>query len=150
MITNYYSEPNSLYVLRGIESYWTEPGGDDLFIGKFSNTFGFQGGGGSILASQPDIGSEFIPMSDGGAMLVGYTTTGGIGGSSIFVVKIGPNDTYAAIAGVTYVNDLVSTNEIEENKKVSIYPNPTSSSVSIELKENGTYHYQLRDLQGKS
>ena len=89
-------------------------------------------------------------MSDGGAMLVGYTTTGGIGGSSIFVVKIGPNDTYAAIAGVTYVNDLVSTNEIEENKKVSIYPNPTSSSVSIELKENGTYHYQLRDLQGKS
>jgi hypothetical protein len=150
LITNIYSNPNSFYSIFGIQSYWTEPGGDDLFIGKFSNDFNWQGSGGALAVSDPDVGNEIIPTSDGGAMLVGYTTSGGTGGSSIFVVKIGPNDTYATIAGVTYVNDLVSTNEIEGNKKVSIYPNPTLNSISIEFQENGTYQYQLRDLQGKS
>lgn len=99
-----------------------------------------------------DRNEELALTNDEGVVVVGYMTMPGMGGSSVFVYKVGPNADFPTIN----LND-ISSNEIydlvninEENSDFSdftVFPNPTSGLV--QFKSNQERTIQLVDLNGR-
>ncbi len=80
---------------------------------------------------------------------------GMLGGSSVFVLKVGPNDDYPFINWSDFssisIESLVSIDEIqiEALKGFKIYPNPASSLVSISTGTNDLIEIDIVDVYGK-
>ena len=145
-----YNGGASRYCVIGNENHDLafEPG-QDLLIGKYTNLFNYVETTNHIAAEYPDVGGQIITTSDGGAALVGYREGFGPGGSSIFVLKIGPEDVYPIVDGATFVDDLVSAIEYEPIAGLKVYPNPASDYVTIELPEEN-FDIELINMMGAS
>ena len=148
MITNYGSGTD-LYMAYGIHADWSFPVGYDLFYSRFNNDLIWQAPVLSVANPRDDRGGQFIPTSDGGAISVGYTSETGIGGATIFVLKIGPNELYPVTIGVLVYENLVFINEISSNVFVKLFPNPTSTSFTIETDLETAISVKVFNSSGK-
>ena len=131
MITNY-GDVSDLYMAYGLNASWTYPVGNDLYFARFDYELLYQNEIEKVAYPRDDVGGQFIPTSDGGAISVGYTSDSGIGGATVFVMKIGPDELYPLTAGVLDYENLVFLDELSSNVLVKLYPNPTSTSFTVE------------------
>ena len=90
---------------------------------------------------------QFIPTMDGGALAVGWITYPMNGGSSVFAMKIGPNDEFQTVVGNEPMLPLVTVESIDFGS-VKVFPNPVNDILSIELNVPTAKGY-LTDMQGK-
>lgn len=125
--------------------------GRDIMIQQCNSIFYYEATAAFIAQNEPDVNGELIRTSDGGAILIGYQQSPllGVGGSSIFLYKIGPGDVYPATENVFGYSSIVNQEEIVANLDVSLYPNPASTSVFVEVPEQGTYTLEMVDASGK-
>ncbi len=149
MITNY-GDNTSRYIAYGIIASYTNPFGEDLHFGRFTWYTSWQGQVVQIINDYPDIGGEFIPTLDGGALAVGYTSGGNNGGSNVFVLKIGPNETYPIIDNMNTFG-LVGTEELSLHENFGLYPNPAQETITIAPGETDRpFSAAITDLTGRA
>lgn len=128
----------------------TYEGGEDLTVGRYQYPLYFWV---HQVTSVAHIGQDepgdIIPTSDGGAVMTGYTSSEGLGGGNIFVLKIGPNVMYPDAVGVVTVTNFVGIEEVLSSKvNVSVYPNPTDNVLTIEVDFDEEIQIELIDLAG--
>ena len=116
---------------------------DNLIWDAAYTTVGFPG---------DDKNEEVALTNDESVVVVGYMTIEGMGGSSVYVYKVGPNADFPVINLVDItsndINSLVAINEIEsEVKGFSMYPNPTSGDVLFSTNEQ--LSLRVFDVQGR-
>lgn len=144
--TNYYGT-NMRYGAYRANGFWTSPGGPDLHIGRHEYTGGWQSGVGYVDFEGYDQMFAAIPTSDSGAVMVGFTS-GGSGGASICVLKIGPGEIYPAIQGVGLVNQLVGIYELPFEKSTFVYPNPTEGFVAVNVLDIEAPNFTVIGMDG--
>ena len=84
-----------------------------------------------------DNNQEVALTNDESVVVVGFMTMPGMGGSSVYVYKVGPNADFPLInySDITAndIHSLVTINEVEtEIKGLRVYPNPTSSLINFQ------------------
>ena len=124
--------------------------GRDIMV-QLGNTFMFyQGDVAFIEFEEPDVNGEFIPTSDGGAILVGYiqNTDIGSGGGTIFLLKIGPDEMYPTTS-TTGFSPVVNVEEKISTIDAKVYPNPAQEWLQVELPTNDAGNYQLMGFPGQ-
>jgi len=129
-----------------INSY---PYGEDLLVARYSSFMTWQSQVAQVFGDYPDRGGEIIPTSDGGAAMTGYREGIGEGGGSVFLLKIGPGEVYPTTLGVTSYSDLVAIEEIVAVIDAKIYPNPTTSALTVELPFENNYEIQFANALGQ-
>jgi len=134
LITNYRNESRRYCVFGRANDIYSFPYGTDIHVVRYNWALGFEGTISQIGADYPDIPGQMIPTSDGGMALVGYREGVGLGGATIFLMKYGPNETYPVIDDAIFIDNLVGIEEIAVIDQFKIYPNPTSTSITIEVK----------------
>ncbi len=147
VLTNY-NNSSYRYGAYNVQGSFTTPGGTDVHIGRHLYTLGWLTGVGYIDFEGSDRMYEGIPTSDGGAIMVGYTS-GGSGGASIAVVKIGDGEVYPTIAGVTYVDQLVGLKQNEVLSNFQLYPNPAQTELMLVTELTGASEYTIITTDGK-
>lgn len=123
--------------------------GEDCFIQRYSTYLFWDNSFVNVSNLGQDQASQMIPTSDGGAIVVGYNTHYGGGGNNVMLIKIGPNDNYPVSYSAPVESTLVYTEEISEDYKLSVYPNPVENVLHIESKAPGSKHVTLMDASGK-
>ena len=149
LITNY-GNTSYKYAAYRVEAWWGGVGGPDLHVGRLWPILGWNGGVGILNGDNPDVGGEFIRTSDGGAALIGYTSSIGIGGASIFLMKIGEGEVYPVIDGVTLYSQLVSIDDLTIDPELNVYPNPSRNSITIEWEGGEQGNLIIYDVAGKN
>lgn len=147
-----YSQLDKLYITYSKEMLGeTYPIGKDLYFSRFTESLIWDDNFFGINNSGDDIGGQIISTSDGGAIIVGYNTSFGAGGNNVFVAKIGENDVFPITTGAPVSNNLVQIyeNQIENTDKISIYPNPASIEIYIDLPEDFKGEIVIKDITGK-
>jgi hypothetical protein len=104
--------------------------GDDLTINRYNSSLSFQSSFG-MSHDYPDYAGDIIATSDGGAIVVGYSTGVISGGNEITVAKIGPNELYPDNINNFTINNLVLLDELDLSSQVSLFPNPSHGDVTI-------------------
>ncbi len=125
--------------------------GEDCFVRRYSEYLfweNFPALNTSNLGQ--DQSNQFIPTSDGGAILVGYNSSFGSGGKNITLVKIGPNDDYPASYTAPIEQSLLSVETIENDELLSIFPNPVDEILHLASTYSGTIKMSILDLTGKT
>ena len=92
----------------------------------------------NIGFENPDVSGEVIRTSDGGAVVVGYSTGQVSGGNEAFLVKFGPNDDYPNTILDVVIDNIVTIKESSMDKSLKIFPNPTDGILNIST-ENLNY-----------
>lgn len=123
--------------------------GQDQYVTVHGPTLAYLMSACWLTGAFPDIAGQFISTSDGGAAMVGWRGGIGPGEGTVFLLKIGPNDIFPTISGVTLVTDLVSIKEVQEIEGASMYPNPTSYILNVEIEEQGEYDLLISDALGR-
>jgi hypothetical protein len=108
--------------------------GMDITLGRFNTNFDWDNGPIYINHGGDEKVEQFIPTLDGGALAVGSITYPMNGGSSVFAMKIGPNDEFQTVIGNEPMLPLVSTEPID-GVGISLFPNPTHDFLSITLSQ---------------
>ncbi|MDX2359888.1 MAG: T9SS type A sorting domain-containing protein [Crocinitomicaceae bacterium] len=148
-IISYYGDSTKRYIGYEVEGNFTLSEEQDLHFGRFSNSFGWMGQVVQIFNEGVDSGEEMIPTSDGGAIAVGYTTSGGSGGGNVFVLKIGPNELYPNTSIGSSFDDLVKITKIFSTEIINIYPNPATTEIRIQTEISGNCIIQCTDTYGR-
>jgi hypothetical protein len=104
----------------------------DITLGRFNTNFDWDNGPIYINHGGDEKVNQFIPTIDGGALALGSITYPMNGGSSVFAMKIGPNDEFQTVIGNEPMLPLVATEPID-GLSVSLFPNPTQDYLSITL-----------------
>lgn len=99
-----------------------------------------------------DKNEEISLTNDEGVVVVGYMTMPGMGGSSVFVYKIGPNADFPVInlndISDNEIYNLVNIEDLETDLSEFVaYPNPTTGKLQFKSNEERTI--QLVDLNGR-
>jgi hypothetical protein len=99
-----------------------------------------------------DNNQEVALTNDESVVVVGFMTMPGMGGSSLYVYKVGPNADFPLInySDITAndIHSLVTINEVEtEIKGLRVYPNPTSSLINFQTIVPLTLH--VVDINGR-
>ena len=151
-----YGNDNKNYIANDIKNEFSVSGTYDCGVTRFLNNFNWDMSFVNVTSNMDDILGQLIPTSDGGIIFTGYMEGGMLGGSSVFVLKVGPNDDYPFINWSDFssisVESLVSIDEIqiEALKGFNIFPNPASSLVSISTGTNELIDIDIVDIYGKS
>ena len=124
--------------------------GRDVMVQRGNTFMFFEDAVGFIEHEEPDVNGELIRTSDGGAILVGYSQNPliGAGGGTIFLMKIGANETYP-VTDVSGHSAVVNVTEQLNSIDVSVYPNPAQDWLHIELPTNDSGNYQLTNISGQ-
>lgn len=149
-IASYRDATFPFLVAYNIVSSQNFPIGPDLNVGYYLSGLWYAGAAALINHEGPDIAGQMISTSDGGAALVGYTSTDGMGGGNIFLCKFGVELNFPTILGVTAVNSFVSIEEFSEFEQTIIYPNPANDVFTIETQSNEAMSLVIYDVVGKS
>lgn len=142
-----YGDGSSFYIVSHREGAGTFEGGTDVLVNRFLTSMLWQSGFG-VAHEFPDVAGDVIPTSDGGAIVVGYTTNVVNGGNELFALKIGPNDDYPDPIADVEIHDIVSI--YEGNMVIPnllVYPNPAVSEFTIEGGDK-LYKMSLYSLSG--
>ena len=126
----------------------TFPGGYDIALVRESENMWYDNSLFKVGYTGEDVTGELIATSDGGAIFTGYVSSFGVGGNSVFVCKIGPEDLYPVVPIGPSYNPLVSIEEQEAISGVRVYPNPSDGEVTIDFPIEGDYALQLIDAFG--
>lgn len=105
--------------------------GLDATIGRFNSNFDWDNGPVNINNMEDEKVEQIMATSDGGVIAVGWTSYPVVGGSNVFVLKIGPNDELPITTGIQPINALVSLTE-EPSPIKKIYPNPTNDIITVD------------------
>lgn len=108
--------------------------GMDITLGRFNTNFDWDNGPIYINHGGDEKVEQFIPALDGGALAVGSITYPMNGGSSVFAMKIGPNDEFQTVIGNEPMLPLVATEPID-GVGISLFPNPTQDVLNITLSQ---------------
>jgi hypothetical protein len=125
---------NKLYVGYRNQNVNDVSFGMDVALGRFNTNFDWDNGPIYINHAGDEKVEQFIPTLDGGALAVGSITYPMNGGSSVFAMKIGPNDEFQTVIGNEPMLPLVATEPID-GLSVSLFPNPTQDFLSITLSQ---------------
>lgn len=125
-----YTPAGDFYAVNTSIDDFTYEGGEDLLISSHFSNFAYNNGFG-IAHTDPDIGGQIIPTSDGAAVIVGYTTGMVSGGNELFIAKIGPSDTYPDALVDAQIDNIVTLDEELLNSDVTVYPNPASDLLFV-------------------
>lgn len=106
--------------------------GEDFYVSRFNSGFYWDNYGLGYNGIGQDQVNQMIPTLDGYGILVGYHTTIGTGGNSIFVVKLGDENTFPNNA-YPPISPLVTVVENELNEQLSVYPNPFNDQLTIKI-----------------
>jgi len=129
-----YGDSLNVYAISKFKTSASYPIGYDVSVSNYIIALNYVDGL-TIGHENEDVANEIIPTSDGGAMVVGYTTGVISGGNELYLCKIGPNSDYPVISAFGN-NQIVTIDEIE-NDLIKIYPNPSSGLITIsDLKNN--------------
>jgi hypothetical protein len=120
--------------------------GMDITLGRFNTNFDWDNGPIYINHGGDEKVEQFIPTLDGGALAVGSITYPMNGGSSVFAMKIGPNDEFQTVIGNEPMLPLVATEPID-GVGISLFPNPTQDFLNITLSQ-GTGLVSCLDAKG--
>lgn len=118
----------------------------DVTLGRFNTNFDWDNGPIYINHGGDEKVEQFIPTSDGGAFAIGWITYPMNGGSSVFAMKIGPNDEFQTVIGNEPMLPLVATATID-GVGVSLYPNPMQDVLTIALAQ-GNGLVSFHDVNG--
>lgn len=121
---------NYFYTCYSNEDAGSYVGGPDIIVAKYTQLFGWESSF-RIGYQNPDVTGQIIRTSDGGAVVVGYSTGVFAGGNEVYLVKIGPNDDYPSSITDLVIDELVTLKEEEEIIGLKIYPNPSIGKVNI-------------------
>jgi hypothetical protein len=128
---------SKLYIGYRNENFSSSLFGLDVTIGRFNSAFDWDNGPVYINNLEDEKVEQLMATSDGGVIAVGWTSgllaVGNypVGGTKVYVIKIGPNDELPITTGIQPINALVSVVDIA-NAERTIYPNPTRESITIE------------------
>jgi hypothetical protein len=127
-----YGNSSKFYIAIAFIDEYSYGTGEDIFIGRYIDFLNFDYSQTQFSANDQDDLGDFIPTSDGGAIMVGTNRSLGTQNANVFVLKIGPYDLYPNPGLVPIVQSLV---EIKEDLLITdnlmIYPNPTSGKFQI-------------------
>lgn len=143
-----YDDPFPVIIAYNVTTNQTYPGGPDLNVGYYSSSMWYFGEVAKINHEGPDVAGQMISTSDGGAMLVGYTSSDGFGGGNIYLCKIGINHTFPTVIGVTSVYNFVG---LEEDSQVdfTLFPNPATSEFTVKTPYEGMTKVSVINLLGE-
>lgn len=129
-VTNFGPTP-AYYVTNSRDDDLSYVNGADIHIMKYLPIFTFQFSI-NIGFQNPDVSGQIIRTSDGGAIVVGYSTGLFSGGNEVFLAKIGPNDGYPSTTTNIVIDDLVTVKESLSADHLMIYPNPVEGFLHIQ------------------
>jgi hypothetical protein len=148
LITEYGSN-NLRYLGYQIVASFTVENGPDLHFGRYDINFNSISQVVQLEYTGEELGRDMIGTRDGGAISVGYTTLGGNGSGNVYVLKIGPGETYPDTQIGTNFETIVDLVEINKEVSFSYYPNPTDDVLHIVPNDIGIRQITVRDLSGK-
>ena len=102
----------------------------DVTLGRFNTNFDWDNGPIYINHAGDEKVEQFIPTSDGGALAVGWITYPMNGGSSIFAMKIGPNDEVQTVTGNEPMFPLVEIANVDLYSAL-LQPNPANETIYL-------------------
>lgn len=143
-----YGDGTGFYIVSHREGAGFYDYGTDITVSRFLTNMTWQNGI-QVGHQYPDVIGEIIPTSDGGAIMVGYSSEVVSGGNEVFVMKIGPNDQYPDPVMDEEFMNLVEVSELSlQNDDIHIYPNPVATNLNIHGAET-YYKVSIIDLSGK-
>ncbi len=128
---------SKLYIGYRNENFSSTLFGLDVTLGRFNSNFDWDNGPVYINNLEDEKVEQFMATSDGGVIAVGWTSgllaVGNypVGGSKVYVIKIGPNDEIPITTGIQPINALVGIVQAASDAK-NIYPNPTKGNLTLE------------------
>ncbi len=138
---------NAKYMVYNYENFDSYPDGNDIHVGLVNSGNSWFGTATKVEHEGPDVAGEIIECNDNTVILVGYATTGGFGGATVFLSKFGPG-AYPDWTGTTY-DELVSLEEVYTDLDVGMYPNPTESSFKIIVDLEDDLEYRIINQIGE-
>lgn len=125
--------PDVWYIGIDYENQWSEPNGNDCFVGRYLDNFVYAQSAVTLHYENPDYMGQLIETSDGGAVMVGrtYAASGMIASSSnLYVVKIGPNHLHPDIHNIVE-QGVVNVSELSVSDDFHVYPNPANADLFV-------------------
>lgn len=145
-----YRNVNKVYIAYNQElAGTTYPIGKDLYFGRFRTDLVYDNHTIGLSNSGDDISGQIISTLDGGLILVGYNSSFGAGGNNVFLCKISSDEIFPITSGVPIPNSLVSIEKIEAEIDFSVYPNPASDKICINVKYDFEGKIEIKDMLGR-
>ena len=122
--------------------------GEDVFVSRFNSGLFWDNYGIGYNGVGQDQINDIKPTSDGFAVMVGFHTTYGPGGNSVFVVKLGNDYSFPAPSSNPPIINIVFLEDLVALKSLKVYPNPVNDQLNISIEET-EFDYSLLDASGK-
>ncbi len=122
--------------------------GEDAYVSRFNSGLFWDNYGVGYNGVGQDQINDIRPTSDGYAVLVGFHTTYGPGGNSVFVVKLGNDYAFPAPSSNPPIINIVFLEDLVALKALQVYPNPVTDQLTISIEETA-FDYALLDASGK-
>lgn len=131
-----YGSNSRIYIVSHFQNQYSAGGTIDAGVTRFTDNLSWD----QAFVNVGFAGVEYIdqirPTMDGGAVAVGYSEDSNNGGSALFVLKIGVNDSFPTVSNLS-PESLLKLNEMLKSQ-ARIFPNPASESFTIENPEATT------------
>jgi hypothetical protein len=147
-IINYGNQGKNYVAMRYYDNSSFQDG-YDIAISRLMNGLFWDGYLQSVNYPMEDAIGELIATSDGGAAAVGYSTGVGIGGSNVFLWKIGPNEVFPVIAPNPVVQSLVFLPENDVQSSMKFFPNPGSDVIRLLATDDLKFQVRIVDFHGR-
>lgn len=122
--------------------------GEDVFVSRFDSGLYWDNYGIGYNGVGQDQINDIKPTSDGFAVMVGFHTTYGPGGNSVFVVKLGNDYAFPAPSSNPTIINIVFLEDLVALKSLKVYPNPVNDQLNISI-DDTEFNYSLLDASGK-
>lgn len=142
-----YGSGGKVYIASHYKNQYSVAYSTDVGITRFYDNLVWDMAYVNVGFIDEEFNNDLLATKDGGAIAVGYTTLSGLGGSGVYVLKIGPNDDFPVV-DQTNVTGLLDVIEFSlEEVQASMFPNPANETVTIQLNE--VAHCIIRSTQGQ-
>lgn len=122
--------------------------GEDCYLSRYTSGLYWDGYGMGYNGTGQDQINDLVPTSDGYAVSVGFHTSYGSGGNSVFVVKIGDANSFPESTVTPTIINIVFLSELTVLKGLNVFPNPVNNQLTVEV-PGTTFTYSLTDANGK-
>jgi hypothetical protein len=151
-VTLYGAETNA-YVVSSYTNSFSTNNSQDIGYTRFQNNLDWEWSNPSVpfvLVNflMEDVFGEVLRTSDDGWVSAGSVSSDVLGGSAVYLMKIGVNDDYPTV-DLNTVNTLVTVVENDLNDTVNMFPNPVENMLVIEHGQHLSFSVDVRDLNGR-